>query len=748
MNYELFCTFARNMWRPLIISVFGLLLLASCSETKYVAEGELLLDKVKVKSDVKERAINTTELKSYVRQRGNSRWFSLIKVPLYTYSLSGRDTSRWVNRTLRSIGEPPQIYDSLLTTQSAIRLRDNLQNMGYLRASVDVAQKVKGKKVVTTYHLHPGKRYTIRHMSYDIQDTAIARLLNTADTTTWGLHSGMSFDAENLDNERKRIVNELTQNGYYRFNKDFISYMADSIEGTQLIDLTLVLHRFRNAQVKDAPHERYTIGDITYSSGNLEDSTIHLRPKVLRNNTFLEENEYYSSRELQKTYNHFGRLGAVRYTNISFKEHPQEPVLDCNIAISTNKPSTISFQPEGTNTAGDFGAAASLTYQNRNLFRGSELLTIELRGAYEAIEGLEGYAQQNFVEYSLETKLNFPRFIAPFLSRSFRRRTTATSEVSLLYDLQNRPEFRRRVFSVAWRYKWNDPRHHDRYQIDLLDLNYISMPWISETFYNEYLIDTSSRNAILRYNYENLFIMKFGVGYTYNNGRVAIKAKAETAGNLLNAAARVLRFHRNDEGQYTFMDLAFAQYAKGDVDFTRNFRLDYNNELVFHVGLGIAYPYGNSTILPFEKRYFSGGANSVRGWSVRSLGPGKFVGTDGRIDFINQTGDMKLDLNVEYRAKLFWKFGGALFIDAGNIWTLRDYPEQPGGVFKFSEFWKQLAVSYGLGLRLNFDYFIVRFDMGMKAVNPAYESRKEHLPLLYPKLSRDFAFHFAVGLPF
>jgi len=736
------------MRKHLVFTALGMLLLASCSETKYVAEGELLLDKVKVKSDVKESAINTTELKSYVRQRGNSRWFSLIKVPLYTYSLSGRDTTRWLNRTLRSIGEPPQIHDSLLTVQSAIRLRDNLQNLGYLRATVDVDQKTKGKKLRTTYFLHPGKRYQIRHVRYDIQDTAIAKLLNTADSTTWGLHSGMSFNAENLDSERKRIVNELTQNGYYRFNKDFISYKADSIAGTQLIDLTLVLHRFRNNQVKDVPHERYTMGEITYRSGNVEDSIIHLRHKVLRNNTFLESGGYYSSRQLQNTYNHFGRLGAVRYTNISFTEHALEPVLDCDIAITTNKPSTISFQPEGTNTAGDLGAAASLTYQNRNLFRGSELLTIELRGAYEAIRGLEGYAQQNFVEYSLETKLNFPRFIAPFLARSFRRRTTATSEVSLLYDLQNRPEFRRRVFSVAWRYKWNDPRHHDRYQIDLLDLNYISMPWISETFYNEYLLDTSSRNAILRYNYENLFIMKFGVGYTYNNGRIAIKAKAETAGNLLSAAAHTLGFHRNEEGQYTFMDLAFAQYAKADIDLTRNVRLDYNNELVFHFGLGVAYPYGNSTILPFEKRYFSGGANSVRGWSVRSLGPGKFVGTDGRIDFINQTGDMKLDMNVEYRAKLFWKFGGALFVDAGNIWTLRDYPDQPGGQFQFSEFWKQLAVSYGLGLRLNFDYFIVRFDMGMKAVNPAYETRREHLPLLYPKLSRDFAFHFAVGLPF
>ena len=176
--------FARNMRKHLIITALGMLLLASCSETKYVAEGELLLDKVKVKSDVKERAINTTELKSYVRQRGNSRWFSLIKVPLYTYSLSGRDTTRWLNRTLRSIGEAPQIYDSLLTVQSAVRLRDNLQNMGYLRATVDIHQKVKGKKLLTTYFLHPGKLYQIRRVSYDIQDTAIAKLLNTADSTT------------------------------------------------------------------------------------------------------------------------------------------------------------------------------------------------------------------------------------------------------------------------------------------------------------------------------------------------------------------------------------------------------------------------------------------------------------------------------------------------------------------------------------------------------------------------------------
>ena len=736
------------MYKNIIITVVLSVLLVSCSETKYVAEGEYLLDRLTVKSDVKSKLIVPSEMRMLVRQKGNSRWFNAIKLPLRTYSLSGRDSTKWINRTLRSMGEPPVIYDSLLTQQSMRDLRLQMQNKGYLRADVEVENKRKGKKIRTTYKLHPGNPYYIRLVRYDIRDSAIAQLIKADDPKSRGLRLGMMFNVENLDAERKRITELLANNGYYRFNKDFITYQADSVAGSNAIDLTLVLHKFSNNTVRDVAHRPYTIRNVTFRSGDAEDTVIHLRKKVLLNNTFLEPGERYSARGLQNTYNHFGRLGAVRYTNITFREDDDQALLDCDIQIRNNKTSTLSFQPEGTNTAGDLGAAASLTYQNRNIFRGSENLSIELRGAYEAIKGLEGYANSNFEEYSVEGRLSFPQFIAPLLSSSFRRRINATSEVSLLYDRQNRPEFQRRVFSVAWKYKWNDQRHHDRYQVDLLDLNYISMPWISQTFKKNYLDDTNSRNAILRYNYEDLFIMKTGFGYVYNNGINAIKAHVETAGNLLQLVAHTLKFHTNAEGQYTFMDLAYAQYAKGDFDFTHKFQFDYNNQLVFHFGFGIAYPYGNSRVLPFEKRYFSGGANSVRGWSVRSLGPGRFVGRDGNIDFINQTGDMKLDVNLEYRANLFWKFGGALFVDAGNIWTLREYEVQPGGEFKIGEFWKQLAVSYGLGIRLNFDFFIVRFDMGMKAVNPAFETRREHLPLLYPNLSRDFAFHFAVGLPF
>ena len=286
------------------------------------------------------------------------------------------------------------------------------------------------------------------------------------------------------------------------------------------------------------------------------------------------------------------------------------------------------------------------------------------------------------------------------------------------------------------------------YKLDLLDLNYIYMPWISDTFREGYLDDVDNINSILRYNYEDLFIMKLGFGMSYNGGDEAFKLNVETAGNLLGGISSAIGGRRNAEGQYTLFNIAFAQYIKGDFDYTRLFAIDRNNSLAFHFGFGIAYPYGNSKVLPFEKRYFSGGANSVRGWSVRGLGPGGFKGTNGAIDFINQTGDMKLDINLELRSFLFWKVYGALFVDAGNIWTLRAYEEQPGGQFRFKDFYKQIAVSYGLGIRFNFDFFILRFDMGMKAINPAYSTKEEHYALLHPDFSRDFAFHFAVGLPF
>ena len=737
------------------ISILALpVMLAGCSASKYVQEGEYILNKVEVKSD--SAAYDAGALKQYVRQKEKPKLFSLFHNPF---------------------SKKPVVYDTLQAQLSCRDLLTAMQNQGFLHAGVtlqttihgqektdSIAEKSRKKapKLDVTYLLHPGEPFRIGKVEYDIEDKNIQQIMQLDNPENQKLKPGMRFTVDALDAERKRIANRLLDDGYFRFNKDFIQFSADTIAGQKDIAVTLNLLKYKaNSNAPETDHPRYEIRNISYLSNDSD--RIHLRHRVLLNATALEEGKPYSASALQRTYNNFARLQAVKYTNIRFSEVVDDKIdsipdntsdstmnrlLDCHIQISTNKPSTISFQPEGTNTAGDLGAAASLTYTNRNLFRGSEQLSIQLRGAYEAITGLEGYQDQNYQEYSVEGKVVFPRFMAPFLSSSFRKRQTANSELSVSWDLQNRPEFHRRVFSTAWRYRWTEPRHHLAWRFDLLDLNYVYMPWISETFKRDYLDDVDNRNAILRYNYEDLFIMKIGFGLTYSDGVDAIRLNVESAGNLLSGFSKTLGFKINAQGQRTFLNIAYAQYAKFDFDYTRLIRFDDRNALALHADLGVAYPYGNSTVLPFEKRYFSGGANSVRGWGVRELGPGGYKGNDGRIDFINQTGDLKFDLNAEYRTSLFWKFEGALFVDAGNIWTLRNYADQPNGQFKIDKFYKQIAAAYGMGIRLNFDYFILRFDMGMKAINPAYESGDEHWAIIHPKLSRDFAFHFAVGLPF
>ncbi|MGN0226356.1 MAG: BamA/TamA family outer membrane protein [Prevotella sp.] len=715
--------------------------ICGCNTTKFIGDNDCLLEEVEIKADTK--GFDAAQLEPYIRQRANSKWFSLFKIPLGTYSLAGNDTTKWINKTLRKIGEEPVLFDTLQARLSCEDLKAAMQNMGYMNARVELQTRKKGKRLKACYILHPGEPFIIQSFGYNIQDSLVREILEPYITE----QKPRQFTVSALDNERKRLTTILNDNGFYRFNKDFITYTADSVEGDRNIDVTLHLHKFKaNNDALATTHPRYRIGRVNFMPG---DSTgLHIRPSVLYNTSAIVEGEYFSAAKLQRTYNAFGKLGAVRYTDISFEEIPDSNILDCNIKISNYKPNTISFQPEGTNTSGDFGAAASLTYQNRNLFKGSELLSIQLRGAFEAITGLEGYDNHDYEEYNVEAKLLFPRFLAPFLSKTFKRRSSATSEVNLSWNMQNRPEFHRKVFSAGWRYRWTNTTRRTTYNLDLIDLNYVYMPWISKTFKEDYLDDYSNRNAILRYNYEDLFIMKIGFGLTYKDATQSLRANVETAGNILKFMAPMTGMERNEDGQYKLFNIAFAQYAKFDFDYSKTFVLDSKNRIVLHSGIGIAYPYGNSNILPFEKRYFSGGANSVRGWSVRELGPGSFKGSDGRIDFINQTGDMKIDLNAELRTHLFWKFDGAAFIDAGNIWTLRAYEEQPGGQFKLDEFYKQIAMSYGLGLRLNFDYFIIRMDMGMKAVNPSYTNSKQHYPITNHDMGRDFTFHFAVGMPF
>lgn len=755
------------------------LLLTGCSVNKFIPEGSYLLDNVKIESDNKE--IKASQMNLYVRQTPNAKWFSLFKFPMYIYGASGIDSTKWVNRFWRKLGDAPVIYDRQAAEETREEIQKAVRNMGYMGAVVGLHEETKGNKMKISYAIHAGAPYVVDHIAYDIADYQIHDYL-LADSTETLLKEGMRFDVNRLDEERQRITQYLQNRGYYRFNKDFITFQADTMLNTHKVDLTMKLsaYRFRKEDIP-TQHRQYRLRNVNYildsdfavpspdylqafDSLHFGDISVYykdkpfLRPGVLSEHNYLTSGAIYRGRDVQNTYSSLGRLPILKYSNIRFNEvlENDSAYLDAYVMLSKNKNKSLSFEVEGTNSAGDLGAAASVSYAHRNLFKGSETFMVKLRGAYEAVTGLEGYANSNYMEYGVESSLSFPEFMFPFLSSDFKKRIRATSEVSVKYNWQIRPEFERTLASAAWSYRWSR-RGKATHRFDLLDINYIYMPYTSSTF-EDYLDRMDEVNPLLRHSYEDLFIVRLGYTYTYNSAggntmktasrnSYSVRFNIEEAGNLLYGFSRLVNKKPKYGEAYKLANIDFAQYVKADIDFAKNFVIDERNTFVFHAGLGVAVPYGNSKSLPFEKLYFSGGANSVRGWSVRSLGPGSFRGDGNSIDYVNHTGDIKLDLNLEYRTYLFWKLNGAAFIDAGNVWNIRSQGMQSKGVFKFNRFYKQLAVAYGLGIRFDLDFLILRFDGGMKAINPMYAGRDKY-PIISPNFKRDFAFHFAVGYPF
>lgn len=755
-----------------------LLLLSGCSVSKFIPDGQYLLDEVHVRSDNKE--IKSSEMYSYVRQKPNSKWFSLVKLPMYIYCASGKDSTKWINKLLRKMGDAPRIYDPSVAEETRMQILSAVQNKGYLGAEVVLEEKLKKNKIDAYYRISTGNPYMISSINYNIEDYVIRDLLMN-DSIHSNLVEGMRFNVNVLEEERNRITQYFLNRGFYRFNKDYITFQADTVNGTYRIDLTMniALNEQNNGNYNSL-HRQYKVRKVNYLMdidnlaavrNNPETDTVEynqlsiiynnklfLRPGVIASHNRIESGKLYSNRDVMATYSSLARLGILKYSNIRFVEHFENDssYLDAYVSLSKNKNKTLAFQIEGTNSAGDLGAAASVTYTHRNLFKGSETFNIKARGAYEAVTGLEGYANNNYTEYGIETSLEFPEFMFPFLKSDFKKSVNAKSQVSAKYNWQIRPEFERTLASAAWSYRWNSKKRAS-HRLDVLDINYIYMPYRSNTFI-EYLNYMDEINPLLRYSYEDLFIVRLGYTYTYNSAGVStqqtakkssysIRFNIEESGNLIYGLSKLIHNKPLDGESYRVGNISFAQYVKLDFDFAKNIMIDDRNALVFHIGTGVAVPYGNSKSLPFEKLYFSGGANSVRGWSVRSLGPGGYRGASGSLDYVNHTGDIKLDMNVEYRTHLFWKLNGAAFIDAGNVWTLKDRYSDSTGQFSFKRFYKEIAVSYGLGIRFDLDFLILRFDGGMKAINPM-ETGVDRYPLIKPDFSRDFAFHFAVGYPF
>ena len=748
----------------------------ACSSTRHVPDGSFLLDKVDIVVADSSR-VPTKGLVNYLRQVPNHKVLGFWKLQLGVYNMSGKSNSSF-NKWLRKIGQEPVIFDPELTAQGARQLKLALINQGYNDARVETDTISNGhKKIAVTYTLRPGAPHHVTAFQSETADSVVRSVIET-DSVRFPLQPGDNLDRNNLDNIRAVITEEMRERGYLAFTKEYISFTADTAAGSKEVALTMSVkepgnrYRFRNVFVvtdfspgDDVAQMHFAANDTVTCNGIriLYGPDRFLRPGVIAEQCYIRPGEFYSTSSLDRTYENFNRLAILRYVNIVTSPAGESSDgitdLDAYILLSRTKKQGITFELEGTNSEGDLGVGGGVTWTNRNLFHGGEILTTKIRGAYESLSGnLEGVINDRYTELAAEIGITFPKMQAPFLSSSFKRRNRASTEFALTLMWQERPEYTRVIAGGTWRFKWADRNNYTRRTFDLIDLNVVSLPRSTLNFIDNIAPD----NPLLRYSYEDHFIMRTGYTWYHTNRRPAAsstglfrlprqintytwRASVETAGNLLWAIAKATGMKKTD-GAYKVFSIPFAQYIKGEIDYTINHAFSERNSISFHAGGGIGYPYGNASMIPFEKRFYAGGANSVRGWSVRTLGPGAYDAHNSVSDFINQCGDISLLLSLEYRNKLFWVFEGALFIDAGNIWTIKDYPTQPGGCFHFRDFYKQIALAYGLGLRMDFTYFLLRFDLGFKAHNPA--RGQEPWPIAHPNWNRDATFHFSVGYPF
>lgn len=733
-------------------------MMSACNTLKFVPEDKYLLDNTKIEvEDTKE--VKASDLKQYLRQTQNSKTLGFWKLQLHIYNTAPADTTtkskKRLARNAHKMGEAPEIFDPGLAAQSVTQLTKALQNRGYFHAEVDTTMSFKGRKLTLTYHIRANEPYRLRNTAY---------LLPPGDMRTYAmdrektlLKEGMLFNSDVLNDERARIEREMRRNGYYYFERTLLHYEADSTIGDHQVDVTMDQPAYAETMpdtMRARVYSRQMIRDIYFhidynpayapemTSINRSDREHYhftwLEKKLLRERTLIhtcliEPGDWYDIKKVEDTYANLNSLGVIKYVDISFEEY--EPgLLDCHIVISRRKLNTFTAEVEGTYSAGDWGIAAGVGYVNKDIFHGAEELSLNLRGGYEWRQN-GGRA----IEARAQAGLKFPNRV----------------NINLEYTFQQRPlEFTRTIANASLGYSIHRPNSPWTHSFNFVDLSLIYLPYISDEFRAVFLQPSN----VLRYSYEDHLILglSYTLGYTSFKANQPyrpygyFKARAEVAGNTLDAIARLAGVKADEDGTRQIFGIAYSQYFKFDFEFAYHQIINPKHRIVYHGSLGCAIPYGNSKTIPFEKRYFAGGGNSVRGWTMRCLGPGAYVGASDKIDYYNHAGDLKLDLNLEYRWKVWNFIELAAFTDAGNIWTIDDYDSQPLGVVT-RDFYKQIAWSYGVGLRLDFTVFVFRIDYGIRLYDPVYlstDAKRAWRTAANGLGWNDMAFHFAIGYPF
>lgn len=725
------------MKRLLLISAV-LLAAVSCSTTRVLQDGEYRLAKNTV-SITNDKKFNAGNIEPYIKQKPNSYFIFGWNPFLNVYNWQNGKGKGW-DKFVRKIGVAPVVYDPDQVNNSEENIRRHLEYLGYYGSQVNGTVEVRKRRVKVRYDVTLGNRLPIKEIHYNVPEGPLADEF-FADTLNSTVRDGMFLSEQALEQEAERSSAVLRNKGFYGFNKNYYFFEADTLSVPDSVILELKINEYtRNETPKDAvPFRKFSFGDveITYPK------SLKIRENVLRNLNTIVPGQPYSETVINNTYSRLSSLRMFSGINIGSTKVSQERV-DCEISLSQTKLQGFKVNLEASvNSTGLMGISPQLSYYHKNIFRGGEWLSLSFMGNFQF--KFNNSTKSN--EFGVSAGLSFPKFLGlPY--RLFQGPSIPRTDINVSYNYQNRPEYTRNIISLSYGYN-GSLRSRFFYQVYPAQLNIVRLFNLDDTFYKSLEGDPFMKNS-----YQNHFDLGLG-GSLYYTTNADVNPKTsyfytrfqfDISGNLLSAFKPLMV--RDETGAGLIWKTPFSQYVKGELTVGRTWRFGRNDgqAVALRAVGGVGYAYGNSSALPFEKHFYVGGANSLRGWQARSVGPGT-VPKDTTFIIPNQTGDIKLEMNAEYRFKMFWKIAGAVFVDAGNVWTFNEISSTSDRSSLIgTDFFRSIAMNWGAGIRLDFDFLVLRVDLGLKLHDPAREVR-----WLPPSkwFKRDgYTIHFGVGYPF
>ena len=718
----------------------GLALLAaiSCSTTRVLQDGEYRLARNNVEV-VNDNKFNINEIEPYLKQKANSYFIFGWNPFLNVYNWQTGKGNGW-DRFVQKIGVAPVVYDPELVESSIENVTNHLEYLGYYGSTVTAGIDVRRKTVKVNYEVKLGKRYPINEIVFDLPEGEIAADF-LADTSSMTVKTGDFLSEDALEAESERMSRHLRDCGFYGFTSNYFSYLADTLTVPGAASLEVSINEYtRNETEKDArPFRKFRINDVSITYPK----SLKIRENVLRRLNTIRPGDIYSETDINTTYSRMSSLRMFNGINIGMTQ-VDSSLVDCTIDLSQSKLQGFKINLEASiNSTGLFGVSPQLSYYHKNIFRGGEWLNLSFMGNFQFM--FNRSVRSN--EFGVSAGLSFPKFLGlPY--RLFKGPAIPRTDINVSYNYQSRPEYTRNIISTSYGYNGSYGGRFF-YQVYPIQLNIVRLFDLDASFYNSLASDPFMRNA-----YQDHFDMGLGSTFYYTtNSDVNPKTsyfytrlQFDISGNILSAFKPLM--DKDDLGAGMIWNTPFSQYVRAELTVAKTWRFGKGNGQAVAARLlaGAGYAYGNSTALPFEKHFYAGGSNSLRGWQARTVGPG-LAPMDRTFLIPNQTGDMKLEANVEYRFHMFWKVEGAAFVDAGNVWTFRESgTEELSSRITADTFAKSIAANWGVGLRLDLDFLVIRVDMGMKIHDPARE-QKWVGPSQWLR-NDGYAVHFGVGYPF